>query len=62
VHVNPQKGINKMHWRKAQVKFGASTIVETRHVVLKPSPGLGRLRVVGLASQGYTIEENKRIS
>ena len=41
MHVNPQKGINKMHWRKAQVKFCASTIVETRHVVLKPSPGLG---------------------
>ena len=45
-----------MHWRRVEVnKFHASTIVDTRHVVLKPSPGLGRLRVVGLASQQYPV-------
>ena len=38
-------------WRRAEVTFHASTIVEMMHVILKPSPGLGRLWVVGLASQ-----------
>ena len=42
--------INKVYWREAHLESRASTIVETRRVMLKPSLGLGRLRVVGLAS------------
>ena len=40
-----------MHWRRVEVEFHASSMVNIGHVILKPSPGLGRLRVVGLASQ-----------
>ena len=40
-----------MCWRKAQIESRASTVVETRHVMLKPSLGLRRSRVMGLASQ-----------
>ena len=35
---------------KSEVTFHVSIMVNIRHVILKPSPGLGRLRVVGLAS------------
>ena len=45
-----------MHWQNVEVEFCASTIIDTRHVILKPSPVLGRLRVVGLASQGLAID------
>ena len=44
-----------VHWRKVEVKFYASTMVGTKHVIRKPSPGLGRLRVVGLASHTYMV-------
>jgi hypothetical protein len=44
-----------VHWWRVEVKFHASTIIDIRHVVLKPSPGLGRLRVVGLALQGHEV-------
>ena len=40
-----------MYWWNTQVKICTSTIADTSRVILKPSPGLGRLRVVGLASQ-----------
>ena len=46
-----------MHWWKVEVEFCASTMIGTKHVILKPSPRLGRLRVVGLASHVCLMKE-----
>jgi hypothetical protein len=35
---------------EVEAKSLALTLADIRHVILKPTPGLGRLRVVGLAS------------
>ena len=46
--------VHASSWKRVKIEFHASSIVNIRHVILKPSSGLGRLRVVGLASQAGT--------
>jgi hypothetical protein len=44
---------------EVEAKSLAFTLTNIRHVILKPTPGLGRLRVVGLASQVLVARRSK---